>query len=336
MLLGFRSNKVWKKVISVIYLVCCVLSIVVTFLSGREGQVTIYDFWIDKVYCAIILLGMISPYIFLSNTPLRKHLPLFKKHKPASSALGMITVLCGLLIVGGMVNSLHSDEYLADMENHVYREVSRTEPSCEKRGVIEYICDYCGMSNSEAIDAIGHDMVETNRKEPTQDAEGEIVCQCTRCGVEDVTVIAKLPKPTEVILSVGTTEPCETTEPIPTETTVIEPTETEPIPTEPTATFEEIYKAYESNELVADDLYKGNRYRVTATINGIETGGLFNLTGGATLTMQTQVGTTIVFFYAEFGKDQESALKKVVVGDTITFDGTCLSAGSWIDCEIVW
>lgn len=59
------------------------------------------------------------------------------------------------------------------------------------------------------------------------------------------------------------------------------------------------------------------------------------MTGGATLTMQTQVGNTIVFFYAEFEKEQEEALKQVAVGDMITFEGTCLSAGSWIDCEIV-
>lgn len=335
MLLGFRTNKVWKKVISVIYLVCCVLSIVVTFLGGREGQVTIYDFWIDKVYGAIILLGMISPYIFLSNTSLRNQLPLFKKHEPASSALGMIIVLCGLLIVSGVVNSLHSDEYLADMKNHAYREVSRVEPSCEEQGMVEYICDYCGMSNSEAIVAFGHDMVETNRKEPTRDAEGEIVYQCTRCGAEDVTVIAKLPKPTEAVPSVETTEPCEITEPTSTDYPATDPPETEPVPTEPTVTFEEIYKAYKSNELIADDLYKGNRYRVTAIINGIETGGLFNMTGGATLTVQTQVGNTIVFFYAEFEKEQEEALKQVAVGDTIIFEGTCLSAGSWTDCEIV-
>ena len=100
-------------------------------------------------------------------------------------------------------------------------------------------------------------------------------------------------------------------------------------------TFEEIYQAYKSNELLADDLYKDNRYRITAKINGMETGGLLNMTGGATLTMEIKVGNTIVFFYAEFEKDQEEVLKKVSVGDTIAFEGTCLSAGSWTDCEIV-
>lgn len=100
-------------------------------------------------------------------------------------------------------------------------------------------------------------------------------------------------------------------------------------------TFDEIYYAYEQNELRADDIYKNNRYRITAKINGMTTGGILNLTGGATLTMETRIDNTIVFFYAEFERDQEEALKTVNVGDTITFDGTCISAGNWEDCELI-
>lgn len=99
-------------------------------------------------------------------------------------------------------------------------------------------------------------------------------------------------------------------------------------------TFDEIYKAYKENELVADDLYQYNRYQITAKISGMETGGLLNLTGGATLTMEKRVGNTAVFFYAEFEKEQEEALKKVKVGDTITFDGNCIGKGGFTDCEI--
>ena len=102
-----------------------------------------------------------------------------------------------------------------------------------------------------------------------------------------------------------------------------------------TATFDEIYQAYKENELVADDLYQYNRYRVTAKINGMTNDGLFNLTGGATLTLETKVDNTIVFFYAEFEKEQEENLKTVKVGDTITFEGKCLDAGNWSECELV-
>lgn len=102
-----------------------------------------------------------------------------------------------------------------------------------------------------------------------------------------------------------------------------------------TATFDEIYQAYKENELVADDLYQHNRYRVTAKINGMTNDGLFNLTGGTTLTLETKVDNTIVFFYAEFEKEQEENLKTVKVGDTITFEGKCLDAGNWSECELV-
>ena len=67
----------------------------------------------------------------------------------------------------------------------------------------------------------------------------------------------------------------------------------------------------------------------------MSTGGLLNLTGGATLTMEKRVGNTIVFFYAEFEAEQEEALKKVKIGDTITFEGECLGRSGFDDCEPV-
>lgn len=114
-----------------------------------------------------------------------------------------------------------------------------------------------------------------------------------------------------------------------------EPQTAEEISEVGTATFDEIYHAYKENELVADDLYQYNRYRVTAKINGMTNDGLFNLTGGATLTLETKVDNTIVFFYAEFEKEQEENLKAVKVGDTITFEGKCLNAGNWSECELI-
>lgn len=98
-------------------------------------------------------------------------------------------------------------------------------------------------------------------------------------------------------------------------------------------TFADIYREFKRNELNAKDLYNGNRYRIAAEINGISSSGLLNLTGGATLTMKEQVDGTIVFFTAEFEKEQEDALKELSVGDTITFTGTCYG-GNFSDCEI--
>ena len=110
---------------------------------------------------------------------------------------------------------------------------------------------------------------------------------------------------------------------------------TDEVVADTSVTYDEIYNAYESNELVADELYKGNRYRITATVHRINNDGLLNWTGGATITMRTEVGDKIVSIIAEFEKDQEEALKLIVVGDTITFEGECVSDGAWIECEIV-
>ena len=100
-------------------------------------------------------------------------------------------------------------------------------------------------------------------------------------------------------------------------------------------TFEDVYREFKANEVRANEKYKGNRYRITARINGIETGGLLNMTGGATLTMEYKSGNIWAGFYAEFEKEQEEALKNVNVGDKITFEGTCGGWSYWSDCELV-
>lgn len=60
---------------------------------------------------------------------------------------------------------------------------------------------------------------------------------------------------------------------------------------------------------------------------------MLNLDGGATLTMETKVDNTTVFFLASFGKEQKEPLKKISVGDTISFIGVCKD-GSFDKCEL--
>lgn len=208
-----------------------------------------------------------------------------------------------------------------------YIEISRTEPTCTTHGEIIYQCEKCGDKKSESIEPTGHTLVEISRTEATVDLEGKVVERCSICGEEITTTLDKLPSTTDSPKSEETTttdKPSEASTPTE-EENHSEPTEN--------VSFDEIYREFKRNELNAKDLYNGNRYTITAKINGMETGGLFNLTGGATLTMEYRVDNTIVFFYAEFEKEQEEALKKISVGDSITFTGTCYG-GNFTDCEI--
>ena len=201
---------------------------------------------------------------------------------------------------------------------HEYRVVESKEASCTESGYEKSHCDLCGSDKTKAIKKLGHSMEDVRRVEPTDDKDGEYVQRCTRCGYEKTEILPMSKKSTE-----QKTERSESKK--------LEPT-TEPVDT--SVTFDEIYRAYKENELVANDTYRYNRYRITAKINGMNTGGLLNLTGGATLTMEKKVGNTIVFFYAEFEKEQEEALKQVKVGDTITFEGECIGRSGFTDCEL--
>lgn len=201
---------------------------------------------------------------------------------------------------------------------HEYKLAESKEASCTENGYEKYHCNLCGGDKKETLKKLGHSMKDVRRVEPTGDKNGEYVQRCTRCGYEKIEVLPMLKKSAE--------QKKESSESKKTEPTA------EPVDT--SVTYDDIYSAYKENELVANDTYRYNRYRITATINGMNTGGLLNLTGGATLTMETRVGNTLVYFYAEFEKDQEEALKTVKVGDTITFEGKCIGRSGFTDCEL--
>lgn len=182
-LLGFRSNKVWKKILSVLYMIFCLIMFLACF-SGRQGKITTYDFFIEKLFEFVLLLCFITPYIFLSNTKLRQKLPLFKKYKAGASAGGLAIVIFVLVITIGIVNSQHSAEYQADMTNHADVIVSKTEATCTDKGKISYVCDYCARTKEEIIPAIGHNYIETSKTEATCTDKGIILSKCTACGDE--------------------------------------------------------------------------------------------------------------------------------------------------------
>ena len=233
--------------------------------------------------------------------------------RKSAKALGFACLICfGCFMLSVIVGTLTSPTTWCD---HEYELIDSKSASCDESGYEISHCPLCGSEKKSTSKKLGHDMKEIRRVNPTFSTDGEIVKKCSRCGYEEIDVLEKLKA-------------------------TVKPTEPEKKPTEPSetvdlsVTYDDIYLAYKENELVANDLYRYNRYRITAKINGMATGGLLNLTGGATLTMETRVGNTIVFFYAEFEKEQEEALKQVKVGDTITFDGKCIGKGGFVDCEI--
>jgi hypothetical protein len=164
-LLGFRTNKGWKKVVSIIYMVMIGFYIL--------GGFTSIDSINDAINAVQGLLLMIAPYIFLSNFKLRNILPLFKKHKKGLSFLGMLCVYIAIAILCTVINP-------ATYCEHKWVATEKVEATCTEDGHIASHCDLCDSDNTEYIDKKGHTF------EIKDETEEKIVKVCSVCGEENV------------------------------------------------------------------------------------------------------------------------------------------------------
>ena len=82
---------------------------------------------------------------------------------------------------------------LADAHQHTWREDSRTEPTCTRKGKVTYACA-CGETKTEDIPALGHDFGKwKTTKEATCEKEGEQTRKCARCGKKETRQTDRLP-----------------------------------------------------------------------------------------------------------------------------------------------
>lgn len=179
-LLGFRTNKIWKKILSVGYLIFSFIYLLAVLCTEKYVNITNYDFAISQICDLLIFVIMITPYIFLSDTKFRNKMPLFKKRTIITSTFGLIIITVIIGVISGIIDNAHSPEFKKDRENHAYVETT-TEATCEKDGEIKKFCDYCGISETKTISALGHKFKEISRKEPTCEKSGEIEKVCERC-----------------------------------------------------------------------------------------------------------------------------------------------------------
>ncbi len=99
--------------------------------------------------------------------------------------------------------------------------------------------------------------------------------------------------------------------------------------------FLEIYDGYKSNELVADDKYKGNRYTIIGKFETVKDDGLVN-------TLFKEIGVTVTVeidnkeynLWCKFDDSERENLKRYKTGDLITFTGECVSWGNWANCKV--
>ena len=175
-LFGFRSNKWYKKTLSIMYMI-------ITGLFAIGGISTINSVN-DAVTTTGILLGMLAPYIFLSNFKYRKYIPLFKKHRAGLSFLGMICVYIIISIVFSLLNPATHCE-------HEWVEVESKQATCTEQGYKKSHCDLCDSDNTDYSE-VEHQWVEVENKQATCSEDGYIKKHCDLCNADNTETISKI------------------------------------------------------------------------------------------------------------------------------------------------
>lgn len=110
-LLGFRSGTPWKSIVAVLYYVLCLSVFVVCLFTPPLITAGVWDTLVVKLSLAVIFLWMLSPALFLSDTPLRGKLPFFKKNRFLDSLVGMAFVFVLFSYLFALTESFHTADY---------------------------------------------------------------------------------------------------------------------------------------------------------------------------------------------------------------------------------
>lgn len=110
-LFGFRSGTPWKKLVAILYYGVCLLVLAFGLTTRPPISMGGWDFFVYKLSAVVIFLWMLSPAIFLSDTPLRKKIPLLKDNDAHKAFWGMVIILMLFSYLFAMTESWHSPEY---------------------------------------------------------------------------------------------------------------------------------------------------------------------------------------------------------------------------------
>ncbi len=110
-LVGFRTNKLWKKIIACIYYLFCIIMLIVAIRDVPEIKANIYDMFIYKTTMILNALSFSIPILFISNFNIKDNLPLLKRKKIWSDILGFIIIAFLVLCCGKLINMCHSNNY---------------------------------------------------------------------------------------------------------------------------------------------------------------------------------------------------------------------------------
>lgn len=122
-IVGFRSNKMWKKIIASLYYLFCLIYIIQSLNNVPVIKANIYDMVIHKISAVLMGLSYLLPTIFISNFKFKDKIPLLKKKKWWSDVFGFIIVFLFMFFCSNIVTLFHSKDYLQRYEEYNATEI---------------------------------------------------------------------------------------------------------------------------------------------------------------------------------------------------------------------
>jgi len=115
---GFRSWTPWKMLLAVLYYVACLLLLFFGMTESLPFPMSGYDMVIYRMSAFVLFLWALTPAIFLSETPYRKYLPLFRDKIGSRSFMGMMIIFLLFAYLFASVDDFHTEEYRTTYESY--------------------------------------------------------------------------------------------------------------------------------------------------------------------------------------------------------------------------
>lgn len=110
-LFGFRTNKLWKKLLAILYYLFCINFVITSLNDVPEINVNLYDMIIYRIHTVLMSLSYLIPVLFISNFKFKDKIPLLKNKKWWTDILGFIILFIFMICFSNSVILFHSNEY---------------------------------------------------------------------------------------------------------------------------------------------------------------------------------------------------------------------------------
>ncbi len=205
--------------------------------------------------------------------------------------------------------------------SHEYTVIEQRDATCSNSGFIKKLCSLCNSETTEIIEPQPHLWVKDRVIEATCSHPKQLINKCSVCGttetIEEGSAIPHSFGDWSISIDPSADKEGQRTR----ECTVCKYIEYESLPkiTYIEVTANDLWNAFNENEVAAEQKYNGKTVRVTGVISDINSGGTFTSANVLLIVDNTYLGCV----QCNFDSENAKVLANLHKGESVTIEGTC-------------